>query len=110
MSWFKEKLLFPLCAVLLVASILSPYAIKIVHGLYEHQETKCISYGELHIHEVELDCDFQKFKLTTQFYPVFFDDLNVFRSTSQEQDDKHYNFLTKFQQFHFNLRGPPGIS
>jgi hypothetical protein len=110
MSWFKEKLIFPLCSLLLVVSIFAPYAIKISHGIYEHKEFNCISHGELHIHEVEFDCDFQKFKLTTQFYPVFIDDLSVFSIALQGQDDERYIFLTKFQQFHFSLRGPPNIS
>lgn len=110
MTWFKEKLLFPLCAIILIAGIFTPYAIKIVHGIYEHKEFKCASHGELHIHEVEFDCDFQKYKLTTQFYPVFYEDIDSPKLEARKLDDNHYAFLSKYQQLHFNLRGPPSIS
>ncbi len=99
-----------LLSILLVVFLISPSIVKISHALYEHKNIECTIVGELHMHEVELDCDFQDFNLSPVytsplvFIPIPLDVRNSRMITS------HYTFLSKFQKLHFALRGPPMAS
>lgn len=94
-------------SLLLIAAILTPSFVKLSHALYEHQETECQEIGSVHVHDVEFECDFQKFKLSSQYYPNFVNNLSIDISIIKEKDFNFYSFLSKYQKLHFTLRGPP---
>ena len=107
MGFLKEKIIFPLVAIILLMGLLGPYIVKISHALYEHEELHCVTQGKLHIHSVELDCDFDHYHHSNFFYPEF--DYPEFFEASliSEAIINNYFFLSKYQQLHFVLRGPP---
>lgn len=54
-------------AVLWMAALVLPTAIKMHHFIYEHEEFECIAKGEVHLHQTEVDCDFDFFYISPQF-------------------------------------------
>ncbi|TMM57475.1 hypothetical protein FEE95_13405 [Maribacter algarum] len=88
-------------------AIFAPTAIKTAHALFEHQELFCFDKSTTHVHEVEFDCDFQKFKLSPQHYPVFVNVQEFLAPFTKERDKNHYTFLSQYQRLSFALRGPP---
>lgn len=102
-----KKFLTALFSLLLIVAILAPSVVKLSHALLEHQEQLCQEEGSVHIHEIELDCDFQKFNLSPQTYPIFIDFTIANDFTVLEKDVNQYTFLSKYQTLHFSLRGPP---
>ena len=97
-------------AIFMVTIISLPSIIKIKHALTEHQSFVCKEKGKLHIHEVELDCKFDNFSITTQIFPEN-QEINI--PTLEGKTDKienFYDFLSKYQKLHFSRRGPPNWS
>lgn len=105
-----EKSLRSLVALILVVALQLPVAAKISHAFIDHIEIECNDYGSLHIHEVEFDCEFQKYNFSTEGmisdYPT--GDLEL--AVVSEQIFRYYSFLYKSQKLHFSLRGPPVFS
>ena len=97
-------------AIILVAIISLPSIIKIKHALTEHQSFVCKEKGTLHFHEVELDCKFDDFSITTQIFPgtPIIDILTW--EPENEKIENFYDFLNKYQKLHFSRRGPPSIA
>tara|TARA_R110000765_G_scaffold63749_5_gene124071 strand:+ start:1704 stop:2030 length:327 start_codon:yes stop_codon:yes gene_type:complete len=106
MSFVKDKIVYPIVAVILMASLLGPYFVKISHALNEHKEFHCIS-KELHVHAVEFDCDFEHYHLSSFNYPEFDYPQFIELAPITEAIINNYYFLSKYQQLHFVLRGPP---
>lgn len=75
--------------------------------MYEHQEQLCTDTNAVHVHNVELDCDFQKFKVSPQHYPNFASIQKNHIVEVKEKDTNSYSFLSKYQKLHFALRAPP---
>lgn len=110
MKLFYNKYFISAVSLLLVLLMLTPSIVKLVHAIDEHEHFECNAIGQLHVHEVEFDCDFEKFNLSPQIYPDLvltpgFLVLDQYKIRSQ-----HYTFLSKFQTLHFSLRGPPSAS
>ena len=80
------------------------------HELFEHEHFECTALGELHIHEVELDCEFQKFNLSNYTYLELVKIPAYIIVPKMQQCFSQYTFLSKYQQLHFALRGPPMTS
>lgn len=94
-------------SVLLIVAILAPMVVKLSHALFEHQEQLCQELSSVHMHEIELDCDFQKFHLSSFDYPSF-TKVNVpLQILSKKEIINYYSFISKYQKLHFVLRGPP---
>lgn len=109
MRCFASTFIAALC-LLLVACILAPTLTKLSHALFEHHHPECEAANALHIHEAELDCDFQKFKLSPQFYPSFWTVTEKLPMVFPQNNYPPYSFLSKFQNHHFVLRGPPYVA
>ena len=105
-----HTILFPLTALLLVLCIEAPILLKLSHAIYEHQTPECDKESNLHFHKAELVCDFQKFKISTQYFldSVAFN--RLLNLIAREKSDAHYFFLNQYQKLHFVLRGPPSIT
>lgn len=104
---FLKQVCHSFLALFLAVAILAPTIVKLSHALYEHQEQVCEVIGSVHVHEVEIDCDFQKFQLSPQLYSVFAETIKVYPNFIKENDFNYYSFLSKYQKLHFTLRGPP---
>ncbi len=107
MNFYRTQLISSITTLLLVLCILAPTALKLSHAIYEHESLQCAEPGAVHVHEIELDCDFQKFKLSTQYYsvPVNFENQAVTVELIKNSD--FYTFLNNYQKLPFALRGPP---
>ncbi|MFX0557100.1 hypothetical protein ACOCEA_09880 [Maribacter sp. CXY002] len=105
----RPNILYAWTALVIIVCLLTPYLIKINHGINEHQSVHCVSEGTLHIHNVEFDCDFEHYQLSSLFYPNLFV-AEIFTSPKILQETiNHYTFLSKYQSLHFVLRGPPTV-
>ena len=110
MGIIHHKNFMAIISMLLVVFLFTPSIVKTYHAFYEHKNTECTLVGEVHMHNVELDCDFQDFNLSPQYTsPVAIIPLPLEAPTSNKIIS-HYTFLSKFQKLHFALRAPPTAS
>lgn len=106
----KRDLSLSLAAVLLIICMALPSIMKLAHAIHGHNHQKCTENIALHLHEAGFDCEFQKFKLTQQFYAPL-QEFRIFQNTSiNERNYNYYFFLSSYQKLHFSLRGPPSVS
>ncbi len=106
----KKDISLSFASLLLVVCMALPAVMKLSHAIHGHRNQQCNVDIALHLHEAEFDCDFQKFKLSQQFYkaPRHFEFQTP--SASEEINDDYYFFLGTYQNLHFSLRGPPQFS
>lgn len=110
MKFYRQHIINTIFTILFVASFLAPSVLKINHALTDHEELVCHSEGKTHLHKVELDCDFEKYKVTIQFQPPSTLVAPLFLSSVKKEYTNQYTFLSKYQKLHFALRGPPFAS
>ena len=110
MKFFRhQNFIFTFC-LLLVAFLITPSIVKTAHALIEHEHLECKAIGQLHIHEVELDCAFQDFNLSPQFHSTLVEMPQPLIIHISNKISSQYTFLSKYQKLHFALRGPPSAS
>lgn len=110
MNNFKQHIIFKTITLLLTVSLLVPTAYKFAHIFAHHQHDICKGESATHLHEINTDCDFYKFKLNnTQFYEV----PNAFEiqtiASFVKLNFATYNFSYNHQSLSFSLRGPPTL-
>ncbi|CAM4264130.1 hypothetical protein [Zobellia nedashkovskayae] len=103
-------ILISLTSILLVTCLLIPSLAKFAHARNEHHSEECTDANRLHVHEAELDCDFQKFQLSPQFtqFTITFNQYK--HALIKKGITNFYFFLSKYQKLQFILRGPPYLS
>ncbi|MCR9227149.1 MAG: hypothetical protein NXH90_07010 [Flavobacteriaceae bacterium] len=107
-----HKRILILSSLLMVVAILAPSIIKLGHALYEHnQEKHCVEYGTNHIHDSNLDCDFNDFTLANK---VLFDSSFTYIPVEIPKirySSSVYTYIYKPRELSFRvLRGPPSVS
>ena len=96
---------------MLVLTVLLPSAIKLTHAFNHHEHEVCDTDNahQTHFHEADLDCDFYKFKLTSQYYyqskPIEFTSID----SNFKISDSQYEFISDYQKLQTALRGPPQL-
>ena len=107
MNAIKKHIIFKSLTALLALMLFLPAGVKIVH-VFVHQHHKvCVSEGSVHIHQIDLDCDFHKFQINNNFsfsdytFTFFIEKETPIELVSQ------YSFISKFQCLQASLRGPP---
>lgn len=110
MKFFRNQNFIFTFYLLLVGILFAPSIIKIGHALSDHEHLECKAIGQLHIHEVELDCDFQDFNLSPQFNSTLVEVPRLLIIQISNKIATQYTFLSKYQKLHFALRGPPSAS
>lgn len=107
MGNLKEHITFKIITLALVISIVIPSVVKFSHVFTHHEHKVCLGEKSTHIHEVDLDCDFHKFKLNNSYYPPL-DYQSLFCETPYYKlSFLTYKFLNNHQPLSFSLRGPP---
>ncbi|MFC0605752.1 hypothetical protein [Winogradskyella pulchriflava] len=103
--------IFKTLAIILVLAVLLPSVVKLTHAFNHHTHEVCNSDSthQTHFHASDLDCDFYKFKLSTQYYtklsPITLVSINNnFKITASQ-----YEFVSDFQKLQIALRGPPQL-
>ncbi len=109
MEQIKQHIIFKITTLLLVITLLVPVAVKFAHILshHEHEHEVCLGKQTTHLHEIDLDCEFYKFKLNNRSFYSFayvapvnpYSNCKIYVST--------YTFLNNHRSLSFSLRGPP---
>ena len=84
-----------------------PSAVKFAHIFENHKHEVCTDYSTDHMHETNLECEFFKFKLTTQYYTILEDAKIIILDNHSKINATFYNFKYNHQQLSYSLRGPP---
>jgi len=106
---FKEHIIYKFCTVILILALLTPSAVKFFHIFEDHIHEVCKNNQKTHFHEFDLDCEFYKFKLKTQF-SLSTNDFQFLDIVENYQPIVlQYCYLNDFQSLHFSLRGPPQL-
>lgn len=109
MSFIKDHSIGKIAALLLVVSLLLPVSLKFAHAFEGHKHEVCTSKNTKHIHQIDHDCEFHKFKhnnlltFVTQNYSI------AEISSPRTEIPAYYQFLSTYQKLHFKLRGPPQL-
>lgn len=105
----RTHIVFRVLTICLVLTLLFPTAFKFAHVFEHHEHEICTGGDSTHIHQVDLDCEFQKFQLNTNFNIslAVFELFQIKKETSKILSQ--YTFLSKYQRLHFSLRGPPSL-
>ena len=106
----QEHSIFKLITIILIVSILIPSIVKIGHVFENHKHDVCTdNLSQTHLHTLDLDCEFYKFKINKPF--VF--NTATPRLVSVENNHKthtsQYHFISHYQRLSFALRGPPQL-
>lgn len=104
--------LFKVLAITLSLTVLLPSAVKLSHAFSHHEHEVCtndIDGTSTHFHELDLDCDFYKFKLNSNYY-------NHLKLADSEVIENYktitsvlYVFIRSHEQETTLLRGPPSL-
>ncbi|MBO6606546.1 hypothetical protein [Psychroserpens sp.] len=99
-----QLLIFSLTLVLLLPSV-----VKFSHVLSHHEHEICEDTNASHFHEIDVDCEFYKFKLTTNFYSA----LKQIEITPNEffnnSEYSYHAFVKQQKRSSKAQRGPPGL-
>tara|TARA_R110002049_G_scaffold273749_1_gene451572 strand:- start:6184 stop:6519 length:336 start_codon:yes stop_codon:yes gene_type:complete len=110
MNNIKHHIIIKSLSLLLAVLILAPVVHKFSHLFTHHEDDVCSGLiKKEHLHELNLNCDFYKFKLNTTYTITFFN-FNLF--SPKEKPLKivsQYQFLSEYQRLQTSLRGPPAL-
>lgn len=109
MQDIKEHIIFKTLTIVLVISLITPTLVKFAHIFESHKHEVCLGKQQAHLHTLDLDCEFYKFKINNNFtfkthtYNLLHVGNNNIRFNSQ------YEFIADNQRLGFALRGPPQL-
>ncbi|MGS2726091.1 hypothetical protein ACU8DI_05740 [Psychroserpens sp. BH13MA-6] len=103
----KQHISLKVAFVILALTLLLPSVVKFSHVFSHHDHVVCLEKNQTHFHNLDLDCEFYKFKLQQQttFPPVNYE-LSLAENNHKDLNP-YYAFLSDYQSLHFSLRGPP---
>ncbi len=104
---FKNRFVSSLLAFMVIGSLGLPSLTAWTHAFSDHQEPKCTDSTTLHIHKVEGDCAFVKFKPAPQFYFTVAAPRIYYPEPATSPIRTTYRFIPTLKSIHFLLRGPP---
>jgi len=104
----KEHTIYKLSVVVLALVLLTPTFVKFSHVFEVHSAYEiCKNPQKTHFHKFNLDCEFCKLKLNTQW----FFDTNSFQFVNKQEHYQvtslHYSCQSKYLPLPFLVRGPP---
>ena len=110
MHKIKEHIVFKTIALILVLALFVPTGVKFTHLFANHIHDICKGEKATHLHEINPDCDFYKFKLTTSYYFKALDYAGFIKTPAHSDPIiTPYNYLKNHWQLPFSLRGPPAL-
>jgi len=109
MTKLKAHIGFKISLVILIIALLVPSFVKLAHAFEMHKHEVCKTPQKSHYHELDLDCEFYKFKLNNalNFQPKEYS----FLTTDQihQVDNFYKSFYNNLQIEQTSLRGPPQL-
>lgn len=103
----QQNIFIKIASVVLLLAVLLPSAVKFAHVLEQHKHEVCTDNSSTHMHELDLDCEFYKFKLNTQYYSFLESNNIIIEDNYFKINNTFYNFQYNHQQLSYSLRGPP---
>ena len=109
MTKIKEHIGFKISLVILVTALLVPSFVKLAHAFENHKHEVCETPQKSHYHELDLDCEFYKFKLSNAFNFQPEDYSFSIINHIVQVDNLYKSFYNNSQTKHTSLRGPPQL-
>jgi len=107
MHLLKEHIAFKITTICLALTLLVPTYVKFAHLFSDHKHDICLGEQSTHMHELNIDCDFYKFKLSTD-YTFTCHNYTIFKPKKQSLEiASQYEFISEYQRLQTALRGPP---
>lgn len=103
----KQHKIVVILSLLLVVSLLVPSAVKLAHVFEDHKHEVCLDNSSTHLHTLDLDCEFYKFKISSQLFHKFKNVNFINIEDNHGITDSQYHFISQYQRLQFSLRGPP---
>ena len=107
MQNLKQHIIFKIVTLSIVIALLTPSVVKFSHLFEHHKHEVCLGEFQDHLHTLDIDCDFYKFKLNTPFTFSNFDFVLFSIENNHQINTSQYSFLSNYQKLHFSLRAPP---
>ncbi|AJR04014.1 hypothetical protein [Siansivirga zeaxanthinifaciens] len=109
MHKIREHIVIKILTLVLGALLLLPTATKFAHIFAHHKHDICKGEKTTHLHEINNDCDFYKFKLNNHYYfsiayYTLFHETAIYKIPVIT-----YKFLNNYRPLSFSLRGPPTL-
>lgn len=105
----KQHIAFKILSILLLITILTPSVVKLMHVFENHAHEVCIDNQKTHLHTLDLECEFYKFKVNNTFtLPNIKVDFLVLK-VDYKLIQSEYSFETNYKPLHFSLRAPPQL-
>lgn len=102
-----QHILFKSAAILLLLVVLFPSAVKFTHVFENHKHEVCSNPSDSHFHEIEIDCEFYKFKLNNTFSLVLNDVIIPNIKNNHKNIISQYFYINSYRSLGIALRGPP---
>ncbi len=91
-------------------AVLAPMATKAMHVFEHHEHEVCEVTGDTHFHNLDLDCEFYKFKISNTFYSSFVYKPDYTKQEFSNVTTLYYLYIWSHEKSTSNLRGPPTLS
>ncbi|WMI65513.1 hypothetical protein RBH94_15785 [Aestuariibaculum sp. YM273] len=105
----RINIIFRTIALLLVISLLKPAVFEFAHLFAHHEHDICKGEKTTHLHKLDTDCDFYKYKVHHQYTFNLFE-YRIFTTKKQTPEVvSQYQFLSDYQRLQTALRGPPAL-
>lgn len=109
MSRLKDHILIKFISLILVAAIALPVLVKAHHVFENHEHVVCNENITTHFHELDVDCEFYKFKLNNNFYYTYEFEDNFISKSISSLNTIYYTHLRSSEEMTSYLRGPPSV-
>lgn len=110
MNNYKYQIAFRLATLFVVVCLILPTVVKFSHVFSHHEHEVCLGENQSHLHEIDMDCEFFKFKLSNSYYFII-ETYDIHENiVSNKLQTKYHTYLKSHQQLSTYLRGPPSLS
>lgn len=109
MKQVRDHIIFKYISLILVLAILTPSLVKVLHAFEDHNHEVCTEKSTTHLHELDLECEFYKFKLNNTFSLSSFEIDLLVNKNNRQSFSSSYNFIGLYIISQNYLRGPPQI-
>jgi hypothetical protein len=109
MTKLKAHIGFKISLIILIIALLVPSLVKLAHAFETHKHEVCKTPQKSHYHELNLDCEFYKFKLSNAFYFQFQEYIVTPTSLSTIITNFYKSSYSNFKVQQVSLRGPPQL-
>ena len=94
-------------SLILCFCLLVPSAVKFLHIFENHQHETCLGEHTTHLHKIDKECEFYKFKINQPF--TFSNE--IYSVLNEEVTSQKYffgyNYTNSHQPLYYSLRAPP---